>query len=45
MLYKMLGVWLMADGIASLLLVADKKVLWQLARLIRVGVGIAVFMI
>jgi len=45
MLTKFLGLWLMADGFFSLLLVYDKKWSWQLARVLRMFVGMLVWMV
>lgn len=40
MLLKFFAVWLIADGIASMILVIDKHWKWQLARFIRTGIGV-----
>ena len=40
MLEVVLGLWLVADGIFSMVLVIDKHWKWQLARLIRTGIGV-----
>ena len=37
---KLLGSILVLDAILSLFLPADKQFLWQLGRLIRLGIGI-----
>ena len=36
---KIFGIILIADGISSMLLVNDKRPLWQLARGMRAGIG------
>jgi len=44
MLKIFLGLWLILDGFFSMILVVDKHWKWQLARLIRIGIGIVVIM-
>jgi hypothetical protein len=37
---KFLGLVLILDGWLSLFIVKDRRILWQLGRLVRVGIGI-----
>jgi len=40
MLFKLIGVVLIFDGILSLMYVWDRAFLWQLGRMVRVGLGV-----
>jgi len=40
----LLGLWLVLDGFLSMILVVDKYWLWQLARLIRIGIGVMIIL-
>jgi uncharacterized protein YjeT (DUF2065 family) len=37
---RLFGFILVLDGILSLFLPADKKILWQLGRILRIGIGL-----
>lgn len=42
---KLIGTWLFFDGLLSLFLCADKKFLYQVVRVIRLSLGVALFFI
>jgi len=44
MLFKFLGIYLILDGFFSMILVIDKHWKWQLARLLRMFVGLIIFL-
>ena len=45
MLFKIIGVWLFFDGFFSLFVCSDKKINYQLARVIRAIIGIVLFVL
>ena len=42
---KLIGVWLFFDGILSLVVCSDKKVLYQAARTVRAVIGVALLFV
>jgi hypothetical protein len=40
MLNKFIGLVLIVDGILSMWLVWDKRNIWQIGRMIRIGIGV-----
>lgn len=45
MLFKVIGVWLFLDGFLSLFLCSDKKISYQIPRVIRFLIGIVIFIL
>lgn len=40
-----IGIYLILDGVGSILFVKDKRVIWQIGRILRVVAGILVMVI
>ncbi|MBT9133108.1 MAG: hypothetical protein DDT33_01639 [Firmicutes bacterium] len=44
MISKLIGTWLMVDGLASMIAFRQQRKLWQAVRAIRVALGLAIFL-